>query len=161
MQTITNLNNASKATARSLWIRTHSRHLECELLLDDRLVHLPDRSQGALKGWSKRPKYSQEERSTKCSPSLVEHVESQCSQAEAKCARKRSKSPNPASKPSWPNLNELPLFMHQYFENVIKVLGDGHCGFRVVSGLIGDSVDSYNLVRLDLSVELKNKKERY
>ena len=30
---------------RSLWIRTHSRHLECELLLDDRLVHLPDRSQ--------------------------------------------------------------------------------------------------------------------
>ncbi|KAK2379638.1 hypothetical protein QL285_067419 [Trifolium repens] len=45
MQTITNLNNASEASARSLWIRTHSRHLECELLLDDRLMHLPDRSQ--------------------------------------------------------------------------------------------------------------------
>ena len=45
MQTITDLNNASKAATRSLWIRTHSRHLECELLLDDRLVHLPDRSQ--------------------------------------------------------------------------------------------------------------------
>ncbi|KAK2388835.1 hypothetical protein QL285_062474 [Trifolium repens] len=45
MQTTTNLNNASEASARSLWIRTHSRHLECELLLDDRLVHLPDRSQ--------------------------------------------------------------------------------------------------------------------
>ena len=39
-----NLNNASEASARSLWIRTHSRHLECELLLDDRLMHLPDRS---------------------------------------------------------------------------------------------------------------------
>ena len=52
MQTITNLNNASKASARSMWIRTHSRHLECELLLDDRLVHLPDRSQvfGAVAG---------------------------------------------------------------------------------------------------------------
>ena len=52
MQTITNLNNASEASARSLWIRTHSRHLECELLLDDRLVHLPDRSQvfGAVAG---------------------------------------------------------------------------------------------------------------
>ena len=52
MQTITNLNNASKAAARSLWIRTHSRHLECELLLDDRLMHLPDRSQvfGAAAG---------------------------------------------------------------------------------------------------------------
>ncbi|KAK2436914.1 hypothetical protein QL285_021874 [Trifolium repens] len=35
---------------------------------------------GAPKGWSKRPRYSQEERSTKRSPSLVEHVElqSQC-----------------------------------------------------------------------------------
>jgi len=52
MQTIMNLNNASEASARSLWIRTHSRHLECELLLDDRLVHLPDRSQvfGAVAG---------------------------------------------------------------------------------------------------------------
>ncbi|KAK2403016.1 hypothetical protein QL285_052490 [Trifolium repens] len=47
MQTITSLNNASKAAARSLCIQTHSRHLECELLLDDRLVHLPDRSQMA------------------------------------------------------------------------------------------------------------------
>ncbi|KAK2382259.1 hypothetical protein QL285_069807 [Trifolium repens] len=45
MQNYRNLNNASEALARSLWIRTHSRHLECELLLDDRLVHLPDRSQ--------------------------------------------------------------------------------------------------------------------
>ena len=35
------LNTANEALARSLWIRTHSRHLECELLLDDRLVHLP------------------------------------------------------------------------------------------------------------------------
>ena len=52
MQIITNLNNASKAAARSLWIRTHSRHLECELLLDDRLVHGLDRSQvfGAVVG---------------------------------------------------------------------------------------------------------------
>ncbi|KAK2368511.1 hypothetical protein QL285_081699 [Trifolium repens] len=51
MQTITNLNNASEASARSLWIRTHSRHLECELLLDDRLVHLPDRSQCDMCDW--------------------------------------------------------------------------------------------------------------
>ncbi|KAK2356958.1 hypothetical protein QL285_094274 [Trifolium repens] len=53
MQTITSLSNASKAAARSLWIRTHSRHLECELLLDERLVHLPDRSQqSSSKGYS-------------------------------------------------------------------------------------------------------------
>jgi hypothetical protein len=48
--------------------------------------------------------------------------------------------------------------MHQYFENVINVAGDGQCGFRADSGLIRDSVDSYNLVCLDFSVELKNKK---
>jgi hypothetical protein len=30
--------------ARFMWIRTHSRHLKCELLLDDRLIHLLDRS---------------------------------------------------------------------------------------------------------------------
>ena len=48
----TNLNNANEASARSLWIQTHSRHLECELLLDDRLVHLPECSQvfGAAAG---------------------------------------------------------------------------------------------------------------
>ena len=47
-----NLNNANEALARSLWIRTHSRHLECELLLDERLVHLPGCSQvfGAVAG---------------------------------------------------------------------------------------------------------------
>ncbi|KAK2411540.1 hypothetical protein QL285_046808 [Trifolium repens] len=41
----TNLNNASETAARSLWIRNHSRHLECELLLNDRLMHLPECSQ--------------------------------------------------------------------------------------------------------------------
>jgi hypothetical protein len=50
--------------------------------------------------------------------------------------------------------------MHQYFENVINVASDGHCGFRAVSGLIGDSVDSYNMVRLDLSIELKQNKKK-
>jgi histone-lysine N-methyltransferase SETD2 len=58
-------------------------------------------------------------------------------------------------------LEQLPFFMHPYFENVMDVAGDGHCGFRVVSGLIEESVDSYNMVRLDLSVELKKNKERY
>jgi hypothetical protein len=50
--------------------------------------------------------------------------------------------------------------MHQYFENVINVALDGHCGFCAVSGLIGDSVDSYNMVRLDLSIELKQNKKK-
>jgi histone-lysine N-methyltransferase SETD2 len=58
-------------------------------------------------------------------------------------------------------MNYLPLYMQQYFENVINVAGDGHCRFRVVSGLIGDSVDSYNMVYLDLSIELKQNKKRY
>jgi hypothetical protein len=60
---------------------------------------------GAPNDWSKRPRYSQEERSTKRSPSLVEHVESQCSYAGQKSGRKTSQT----LKCSWPNLNHLPL----------------------------------------------------
>jgi hypothetical protein len=91
----------------------------------------------------------------KRSPSLVEHVELQlqCSEARQKSGKKTSQIPN------WPNMNYLPLFMHQYFENVINVAGDKHYGFRAVSGLIGDSVDSYNMVRLYLSIKLKQNKK--
>ncbi|MCI18410.1 hypothetical protein A2U01_0039564, partial [Trifolium medium] len=86
---------------------------------------LPDqvKTKGAPKGWpkcsTKRPSYSQEKRSTKRSPSLFEHAESQ-----------HLDTP-------------LPLFMHQFTENVIEVAGDEHCGFRDgfrdVAGLIGES----------------------
>jgi hypothetical protein len=45
--------------------------------------------------------------------------------------------------------------------HALDVVGDGHCRFHIVSGLIENSVDSYNMVHLDLSVELKKNKKRY
>jgi hypothetical protein len=60
---------------------------------------------------------------------------------------------------NFPNTNHFPLFIYQYFENIINVEGYIHCRFRAVSGLIGDSVDSYNMVHLYLSIELKQKKK--
>ncbi|MCI42664.1 hypothetical protein A2U01_0063901, partial [Trifolium medium] len=52
--------------------------------------------------------------------------------------------------------------MHQFFENVIDVAPDGHCGFRAVAGLIGDKKEAdFQLIRLDLSIELRARKKRY
>jgi hypothetical protein len=42
--------------------------------------------------------------------------------------------------------------MPDYFEDVINVKGDGHCGFRAAALLLGKSVD--NIIRLDLITEL-------
>ncbi|MCI32036.1 hypothetical protein A2U01_0053248, partial [Trifolium medium] len=104
-------------------------------------------TKGAPKGWpkgsSKRPSYSQDERSTKHSPSLVEHAESQypdtpVSQlldARRKSSQKCSQSPHPTPvatpKRTWPNMEQLPLFMHPFIENVIDIAEDEHCGFGV------------------------------
>jgi hypothetical protein len=44
--------------------------------------------------------------------------------------------------------------MYEYFANVIDVAGDGHCGFHVVSLLLGRSDETYHIIRLDLTIEL-------
>ncbi|MCI33276.1 receptor-like protein kinase, partial [Trifolium medium] len=59
------------------------------------------------------------------------------------------------------NLEQLPRFMYPFFENVIDVAEDGHCGFRVVACRIGEHEDSHQMTRLDLTVELKKNGKRY
>ncbi|MCI73226.1 OTU-like cysteine protease, partial [Trifolium medium] len=44
---------------------------------------------------------------------------------------------------------------------VIDVAGDGHCGFRAVSGLLDQSVDSYDTIRLELGEELNKNRQGY
>jgi hypothetical protein len=132
------------------------------------------KTKGAPKGWptgsSKRQNYRHEERSAKCSTSLFEHAEShnpdihisQSSYARRKSSRK-STGQSPHSAPvasltrTWPNLEEWSLFMHTHLENVIDVAVDEHCRLCSVSGLIRESIDTKNMVCLDLSVEPKNK----
>ncbi|PNY16511.1 hypothetical protein L195_g013233 [Trifolium pratense] len=129
------------------------------------------KTKGVPKSWSNRPSYTLEERSTKCSPSLFEHAESQynlspLSEVRQKSSRKCSQSsPNSTPvqklKPSRPNLGQLPLFMHSFIENVQDVAPDGHCGFHVVARLIGEFEDSHIMIRLDFSIELEKNKQRY
>jgi hypothetical protein len=44
--------------------------------------------------------------------------------------------------------------MHDFFTYVIDVECDNHCGFRAVSGLVGNSVENYYIIRLELTTEL-------
>ncbi|MCI43513.1 receptor-like protein kinase, partial [Trifolium medium] len=51
--------------------------------------------------------------------------------------------------------------MHEYYTDVIDVEGDGHCGFRAVSVLLGKSDEEYQMVRLALTIELNQNRARY
>jgi hypothetical protein len=45
--------------------------------------------------------------------------------------------------------------MHPFLEDVMHVVGDRQCGFRVVAGLVGYSVDDYQIIiRLEQTIEL-------
>ena len=51
--------------------------------------------------------------------------------------------------------------MHKYIDRIVNVEGDGNCGYRVVSALLGKGEDSHALVRHQLIQELKTHKESY
>jgi hypothetical protein len=54
-----------------------------------------------------------------------------------------------------PNLAQLPPFMHPFLEDVMHVVGNRQCGFRVVVGLVGYSVDDYQIIIcLEQTIEL-------
>jgi histone-lysine N-methyltransferase SETD2 len=48
-----------------------------------------------------------------------------------------------------------------YFDDVINVKGDGHCGFRAAALLLGKSVGDHIIIRLDLITELNRNWARY
>ncbi|MCI02850.1 hypothetical protein A2U01_0023884 [Trifolium medium] len=96
---------------------------------------------GAPKGWSKQPSYSQEERSTKRQLSQSEHAE-----ANAEWADKLLSQPSQSRRKSSRQCNVAP---------------DGHCGFCAAAGVIDKKEEDFQLVRLDLSIELRARKKRY
>ena len=50
----------------------------------------------------------------------------------------RNNSPNPPPiQVNLPHKDQISSFMHQFVENVVVVVGDGHCGLCVVAGLRG------------------------
>lgn len=47
------------------------------------------------------------------------------------------------------NQDKLPLFMYQYFENVIGVEGDFHCGMHAILKLGGGFVKFHSITHID------------
>ncbi|MCH85523.1 OTU-like cysteine protease [Trifolium medium] len=82
-----------------------------------------------------------------------------------KNAREKNQSPTLAPGPprrKWSaEVHQLSQFIHEYFADVIDVSGDGHCGFHVVSHLLGRSDEAHHIIRLDLTIELNQNKARY
>ncbi|XP_058755968.1 uncharacterized protein LOC131629189 [Vicia villosa] len=60
-----------------------------------------------------------------------------------------------------PFIKETPFLMHKYIKWIVNVVGDGNCGYRAVSGLLGNGEDSHTLVRHQLIQELKTHKDSY
>ncbi|MCI45695.1 hypothetical protein A2U01_0066934, partial [Trifolium medium] len=53
----------------------------------------------------------------------------------------------------WPaEVRQVPPFMHEYYTDVIDILGDRHYGFLVVYVLLGRSDEEHQMVRLDLTM---------
>jgi hypothetical protein len=51
--------------------------------------------------------------------------------------------------------------MPDYFQDVIDVKGDGHCGFRAATLLLRKSVQDHIMIQLDLIIELNRNQARY
>ncbi|XP_058732571.1 uncharacterized protein LOC131604099 [Vicia villosa] len=88
------------------------------------------------KGAPKKVKSTPNDNSTTRSPSYCENVD-----------KRFPDSPTPKS--------------HKYIDWIVNVAGDGNCGFRAVSALLGKGEDTHELVRHDLIEELVNHKDSY
>jgi hypothetical protein len=49
----------------------------------------------------------------------------------------------------------MPQFMQPYIDDIIDVVGDGYCGYRVVALHEGGNEDDYDLVKLNMTREIK------
>jgi len=51
--------------------------------------------------------------------------------------------------------------MRPYIERVVDVIGDGHCGFRVIAESVGLTKESHVMVRRELIKELEEHRNKY
>ncbi|XP_058751582.1 uncharacterized protein LOC131624671 [Vicia villosa] len=114
------------------------------------------------KGAPKKLKPTPNDYSTTQAPSYCEHVDNifLTHQLLNKGARIRKPPPTPIPL-KIPFIKEIPIFMHKYIKWIVNVEGDGNCGYRAVSSLLGNGEDSHTLVRHQLIQELKTHKDSY
>ncbi|KAK1258641.1 hypothetical protein QJS04_geneDACA019259 [Acorus gramineus] len=58
-------------------------------------------------------------------------------------------------------MSEFPPFLSPFIRNVYDVIGDGHCGFRVVAMFLGMSHEGWREVRNNLLLEIEQRPEEY
>src|SRR3954462_773506 len=58
-------------------------------------------------------------------------------------------------------IDEMPLFMHKYIDNIVDVGGDDNCGYRAVAGLLGKGGENNTLIRRELLSELTSHRDIY
>ncbi|MCI03866.1 OTU-like cysteine protease, partial [Trifolium medium] len=68
-------------------------------------------------------------------------------------------TPNPPKEILY--IDQMPLFMHPYIDDIIDVDGDGYCGYRVVVVDQNKGEDDYNLIRIVMIRELNLNRNRY
>src|SRR4051812_1550452 len=123
------------------------------------------------KGAPKKSKITQDDNSTKRAPSYFEHVDSSLPEIQEtpkpKCSGNKgariSKPPRtpPIKKSPIVYIDEMPLFMHKYIDNIVDVGGDGNCGYRTVAVLLGKGENNHTLVRRELIAELTSYRDIY
>ncbi|XP_058741624.1 uncharacterized protein LOC131614010 [Vicia villosa] len=106
--------------------------------------------------------------STIRSPSYCEHVDklfpdSPTPKSQKKFHERRSHKQTASDTDYIENsfIDEMSVFMHKYIERIVNVEGNGNCGYRAVSTLLGKGEDSHALVRHQLIQELKTHKDSY
>ncbi|XP_058749046.1 uncharacterized protein LOC131622012 [Vicia villosa] len=126
----------------------------------------PDKTKGA----SRKSKSTQDNTSTKQNPSYSEHVDALISDSptpKSKCSANKgariSKPPRtpPIKKPPMIYIDEMPLFMHQYIDNIVDMDTDGNCGYRAVAGLLGKGEENHTLILRALILELTLHRDIY
>lgn len=60
-----------------------------------------------------------------------------------------------------PFMKLMPQFMQPYIEDVVDVVGDGYCGYRVVALHENGNEDDYELVKLNMIREIKSHRKLY
>ncbi|KAK8918713.1 hypothetical protein KSP39_PZI021107 [Platanthera zijinensis] len=116
---------------------------------------LPTRTKGRPKGSYK--KFTSDFKSTKRDPSLFEHV-LKSEQLSLKMRPMRTTKKEAISEKRFLKVvqKEMPAYIRDYISDVVDVLGDGHCGYRVISNGM-EMGDDWLQVRNDLSRELQQK----
>lgn len=119
----------------------------------------------------KKFKPTPNDNSTKQSPSYFEHVntyildspisQSKRSSFKGVCISKPSSSPPLPPLPIMIHIEEILIFMCKYIDWIIDAKGDGNCGYRVVSTLLGNREENHTLIRQYLIKELKAHRKSY